>query len=215
MFRTLHRFYVAALWLVWLLAAFAIYEQRALVAPLWELGELVLNQDREASPPRARLVGTVRSVYSGDGFQLKDDAGYLFNYGLAGVEAPKPEAGLSSLDLRSAQGSRSNLAALLVDRRVEIEVTRANPETRTGLGLVRTEGTNLNTLVLASGWAELRREQIRGLPLKEQFAMVFAEQSARRRGVGLWTSNGGGQNAGSPAGFLTNEPAGDSSTDGR
>ncbi|MHB1306525.1 MAG: thermonuclease family protein [Limisphaerales bacterium] len=215
MFRILHRLYVAGLWLVWMLAAFAVYEQRALVAPLRELGELIWNQDRESSPPRTRLVGTVRSVYSGDGFQLKDDAGYLFNYGLAGVDAPKAEAALSPLDLQTARGSRSNLAALLVDRRVEIEVTRANPETRTGLGLVRAEGTNLNTLVLASGWAELRREQIRGLPLKEQFAMVLAEQSARRRGMGLWALNGRGQSAGSAAGSLTNKPAGDSSADGR
>jgi len=189
MFKILHRLCGAVFWAAWLLVAVFIYQRRAALAPVGDLVELLWNQDRRASPDRPRLIGRVNAVYAGDGVQLRDDRGSLFNYGLAGVAAPHADEHSSPADRQRAAHSRTNLARLVLHQRVEIEVTRGNPETRTGLGLLWLGPTNVNVSVLAAGDGTLRRDQIRALPLKVQWTMVGAERSARESRPGIVATN--------------------------
>jgi len=68
-------------------------------------------------------------------------------------------------------------------------VTLANPQTRTGLGLVRCGGMNINAEVLAAGQGSLNPRQIQMLPLADEFELLRAEHQARRLRVGVWSKS--------------------------
>ena len=186
LFWKLHRAVQACFWLLWLLVAGFLYTQRALFVPAVDLAELWWNQPRDQRGELGQLSGRVTKVYDGDSFQLRDDKGLLYNYGLAGVTVPKPGAKASRLERAAAGEALTNLTRVLVGEKVDLVVTLANPQNRTGLGLAQVGGTNLNAWVLTEGWGRLNRDQIRALPLVEQFGLVSAERAARRRGAGVW-----------------------------
>lgn len=188
MFWFLHRLVRFVGWVFLAGVAFYLYQQRAALEPVWDYAELWWNRPSRLPGSLPQIAGEVTQVYSGDGLQIRDDQGTRFNYGLAGVVAPKPAPDASEVQRQLARTSLTNLAVLALGQKVTIDVTLENPASRTGLGLVRLGPTNLNERVLAEGWGRLKREQIRTLSLMEQFELVSAERAARKRGKGLWSA---------------------------
>jgi endonuclease YncB( thermonuclease family) len=187
MFWFLHRAGIAAFWCLWLVAAFVVYEQRAVLEPAFDYPGLVWRHGLGATQDLPTLEGKVMMVFAGDSFQFVDAGGYGFNYGLAGVTAPRAGRADAPGQKRLADLSRTNLLQLLAGRHVAVTVTLANPQTRTGLGLVHCGRTNINAAVLAAGQGWLNPRQIELLPLAEEFELLRAEHQAQRLRVGVWS----------------------------
>ena len=187
MFWFLHRACIVAFWCVWVAAAVIVYEQRAVLSPAFDYAGLVWRHGLGATQELPTLEGRVTMVFAGDSFQLVDANGYNFNYGLAGVAAPRAGRDDAPEQKRLADQSRTNLLQLLAGRHITVTVTLANPQTRTGLGLVWCGGTNLNAAVLAAGQGSLIPKQIAMLPLADEFDLLRAEHQARRSRVGVWS----------------------------
>lgn len=187
LFWTLHRAVKVLFWCFWLAVAGFVYTQRAALQPAVDLAELWWNLPKDRSAELAQISGRVTRLFAGDSLQVRTDEGVLFNYGLAGASVPKPGPKATTLEYQAARLSQTNLSALVLGERVDIQVTLANPQNRTGLGLVRVGGTNVNEALLRSGWASLKREQIRALPLLAQYELVRAERLARHERLGLWS----------------------------
>jgi endonuclease YncB( thermonuclease family) len=186
LFWMLHRAVKALFWCFWLAVVGFLYTQRAALQPAVDFAELWWNLPADRPAQLARLSGRVTRLFAGDSLQLQDHQGWLFNYGLAGVSAPRPTPTATPMERLAAGACQTNLSQLVLGQRIEIDVTLANPQNRTGLGLVRVGGTNVNEMMLRSGWASLKRGQIRVLPLLTQYELVRAERLARQRRLGLW-----------------------------
>lgn len=190
MFRTLHRLLVLGYWCFWAAVLFWLYTQRARFQPAVDYAELLVRQDRSASSPLTEFTGTVARVYSGVSFQVRDGNGALLNYGLAGVSGPVTNGPTATAGGRLlAAQALTNLSDWIVGAPVRIEVMLENPASRTGLGVVWRETTNINARVLAQGLGTLRRDQIRRLPVLEQYGLVRAERQARRERRGVWAAD--------------------------
>jgi len=188
-FRFLHRLLIFGYWVFWGTVCFVLYTQRARLQPAWDYGELVWKQDRTAPAQLTVLTGTVMRVHTPTGFQLRDQAGALYNYGLAGVAAPGTNRTTAeSARLLEAQ-ALTNLTRWLAGKSVRLEVTLENPATRTGLGQTWLGDTNINQRLLAEGLGVLNRDQIRRLPLEEQYRLVQAERAARANRRGIWAES--------------------------
>lgn len=186
LFWTLHRAMKALVWCFWIAAAGFLYTQRATLEPAVDLAELWWNRPSNRPSELGRIEGRVTRIFAADSLQLRDDNGWLFNYGLAGASVPKTSLNATLNDRYAARAGLTNVTRLVLDQRVAIDVTLANPQTRTGLGLVRVGETNVNETLLRDGLARLNRDQIRALPLLDQYALVRAERLARRERIGLW-----------------------------
>jgi endonuclease YncB( thermonuclease family) len=186
LFWSLHRAVKVLFWCFWIAVAGFLYTQRAALKPAADLAELWWNLPSDRPAELALLSGRVTRLFAGDSLQLQDQHGWLFNYGLAGVSVPKAGPTATAADRLAAGASQTNLSRLVLGKRIDIQVTLANPQNRTGLGLVRVGETNVNEVLLRSGWASLKREQIRALPLRTQYGLVRAERLARQDRVGLW-----------------------------
>lgn len=75
------------------------------------------------------------------------------------------------------------MTRLVLNQHVAIDVTLANPQTGPDWAPVRVGGTNVNETLLRDGLARLNRDQIRVLPLLDQYALVRAERLARRERI--------------------------------
>lgn len=189
MFRFLHRLLILSYWVFWGAVLFALYTQRARLQPAWDYGELLWKQDRTAPAQLTVLTGTVTRVHTPNGFQVRDQAGTLFNYGLAGVAPPDTNLiAAASVRMLSAQ-AMTNLTGWLAGKSVRIEVTLENPATRTGLGQTWLGDTNVNERLLAEGLGVLNQDQIRRLPLDQQYRLVQAERAAQANRRGIWAEN--------------------------
>jgi len=186
LFWALHRAVKALFWCFWIAAAGFLYTQRAALEPAVDLTELWWNRPSNRPSELGRIEGRVTRLFAADSLQLRDDNGWLFNYGLAGAAVPKVSMNATSNDRYAAGAGLTNVTRLVLNQHVAIDVTLANPQTRTGLGLVRVGGTNVNETLLRDGLARLNRDQIRVLPLLDQYALVRAERLARRERIGLW-----------------------------
>ena len=187
MFWFLHRACVVAFWCLWLAAAVVVYRQRAVLEPAFDYAGLVWRHGLGATQALPTLEGKATMVFAGDSFQFVDANGYGFNYGLAGVAAPRAGRDDAPEQKRLADQSRTNLLQLLAGRHVTVLVTLANPQTRTGQGLVRCGGMNINAAVLAAGQGSLNPRQIQMLPLADEFELLRAEHQARWLRVGVWS----------------------------
>lgn len=186
MFKFLHRVWVTIYWAFWAAVAFYLYTQRAAFQPALDYAEIYWNRPSAAPAQFPVFTGVVTRVYAGDGFQIRDGSAVLYNFGLAGVAAPRTNLVSTAAERVLFVGAVSNLESLVVGQRVSIDVTLAKPETYTGLGIVHSRGTNVNERVLAQGYGTLKREQIRALPVAEQYRLVRAERLAQKRRLGLW-----------------------------
>jgi endonuclease YncB( thermonuclease family) len=187
MFWFLHRACIVAFWCLWLAAAVVVYEHRAVLQPAFEYASLVWRHGLGATRELPVLEGKATRVFAGDSFEFEDTGGYVFNYGLAGVAAPRAGRDDAPDQKRLADQSRTNLLQLLAGRHITVTVTLANPQTRTGLGLVACGGMNINAAVLAAGQGSLNPKQIAMLPLADEFELLRAEHQARRQRIGIWS----------------------------
>jgi endonuclease YncB( thermonuclease family) len=183
LFWFLHRACRAIFWLAWLGVLLFLYRHRAILEPAREAFELWRQRTPAAAASEAGVcTGRVTRVYSGDGFQLRDSTGSLYNLGLAGVAVPKTGA-----DARRLAGpGLTNLTRLIQGTAIEVRLTVSNPQTRTGLGIAWLGPTNVNELLLSGGWGRLQRDQIRSLPLAQQLRFVQAERDAKFARRGVW-----------------------------
>jgi endonuclease YncB( thermonuclease family) len=121
--------------------------------------------------------GKVTRVLSGDMFILKDERGRICKIRLTGVEAPNYE-----LNNREAQwraiASKTSLSQLVLSNDVRVELTYTN-DSRCALGIVYVGTNNLNVNAVETGIVQVKRENLRGLPLKDRYALIQAERKAR------------------------------------
>ncbi|MBM3883866.1 MAG: hypothetical protein FJ387_29875 [Verrucomicrobia bacterium] len=195
MFWFLHRSVMAVGWCVLGALGFWLYQQRAALQPAWDYVVLWYHAERGGPETWPELAGRVTGVYNGASFQLRHASGWHFNYGLAGVDAPQAITSFRIEEQAAFHASRSNLVTLIQGEEVRIEVTLANPQTRTGLGVVWLNSTNVNLAQLSAGHGRLKREQLRGLPVRQQYEYARGERTARRERRGLWAETAAGAGA--------------------
>lgn len=188
-FWFLHRLGVALFWTFWVVVAVMLYQQREALSPLRDLGELAWHRKPAPAEGHPRLEGRGVRAYSGLGFEFRGTNGVALNIGLAGVvldgAITNAQNGAESL----LEAARGHLHQTIAGRPVVIELLVSNPPARTGLGVAFVEGTNVNVIALAQGFGRVQREQIRTLPLRQQWEFLQAERTARREGRGWWHSD--------------------------
>lgn len=187
LFWFLHRMLAGLVWCFWLGVAVFVFRHRAALEPVRVGAELWWHRTPEASQPIGQLSGRVIRIYDGNSVQLRDDRGWVFNYGLAGVEAPRTGPNASPAERAQAEAAATALRRWLLDEPVEIAVTLANPQNRTGQGVMQTARTNVNEAMLAEGHGRFVPARIRGLPLVQQMRLAQAERHARRQQLGVWS----------------------------
>jgi endonuclease YncB( thermonuclease family) len=186
-FWFLNRACRAVFWLAWLGVIAFLYQHRATLDPARDAFDLWRQRTPAPAPDAGTYTGSVTRVYAADGFQLRDSSGTAYNLGLAGINAPKPGAPLAT-DRLLAGACLTNLTRLIAGAQLEVRLTLANPQTRTGLGIAWLGPTNINELLLEGGWARLNRDQIRSLPLLQQMRLAQAERNAKHAARGLWAT---------------------------
>ncbi|MEM7051987.1 MAG: thermonuclease family protein [Acidobacteriota bacterium] len=152
-------------------------------APLCRVSLLVVVVMLLGCPPAApekeatSLRGRVTSVVDGDSLQVEVD-GLAVEVRLWGVDCP--EGGQPG-----GEEARSFVEASWLDRWVEIEVVGIDRYGRT-VAIVRGDsGEELNSELLAAGWAWWYR---RYAPRRDDYQAIEAE--ARQAGRGLWSQAG-------------------------
>lgn len=189
LFWFLYRVGVTLFWLFWIAVAVVLYQRREALMPLRDLGELAWHRQSVPADGHPRLEGSGVRAYSGTGFEFRGTNGVAFNFGLAGVTLPRTAADQAGDARTFIETARGNLQQLIAGQPLVVEILVSNPEARTGLGVASTGGTNLNLLTLSQGFGQVRREQIRSLPLRQQWDFLEAERAARRQGLGIWQTN--------------------------
>ena len=162
-----------------------LYEQRELVAPLVNYAERW--KEGKAEPPRAsvQLRGEVIKVVDGNTFQFRGPSGFVYSFGLTGVEAPSPRNKTNLIERKLGLESKDHLSALISSRQITTDVTYFNPN-RSGLGIVYLGGTNINLAMVEAGLVRVNEAFIKNLTLQEQFALVTAQKKAREQKLGIW-----------------------------
>jgi endonuclease YncB( thermonuclease family) len=157
--------------------ALLLYQHRSRLTPALDLVRSLRLPHGLEQQPSGAITGRVLQVFSGDSFQLRDDQGRVANVRLTGLAAPDLRSTDPTERLLAAQ-SRTNLSDLVRSNSVRVMVTYSN-EAGAVLGLAYQGETNLNVAMVRAGWAVARRDFMRGLPLKDRYALIRAERSAK------------------------------------
>ena len=177
MFRQLHRICVGFCWLVVIGFAGALYYHRSLFYPLVDLVEALRVRDGLEQQKSGEISGKVTQVLSGDMLIVRDKRGRGRTIRLTGVEAPNYELNNRSAQSR-ALASRTNLSRLVLSKDVRVELTYTN-DSHCALGIVYVGTNNINVEAVEIGSVQAKRENMRGLPLKDRYALIQAERKAR------------------------------------
>jgi len=122
---------------------------------------------------------TITRVIDSENLQARDAEGRLLTVRLAGIESVT--AGRRDADaLERAQEARELLSSLVLSNTVQVEVALTN-EARVWLGLVRVGDTNVNTAILAAGYANFRPDYMGGASLRSRWALLQADRHARKQ----------------------------------
>ena len=157
----------------------AMVYHRALFYPLVDLVDALRDRDGLEQQKSGEMSGKVERVLSGDMFVLKDERGRTCTIRLTGVAAPAYELNNREAQVR-AVASKTNLSQLLLSKNVRVELTYTN-DSRCALGIVYAGTNNINVTAVETGIVQLKRENLRGLPLKDRFALIHAERKARAK----------------------------------
>jgi len=164
-------------WLAVIAFTGMLYHHRSLFCPLVDLVEALRVREGLEQQKSGEMSGTVARVLSGDMFILKDERGRSCTIRLTGVEAPTYELNNRAAQLR-AVASQTNLSRLVLSNSVRVEVTYTN-DSRGALGIVYVGTNNINAKAVETGIVQAKRENMRGLPLKDRYALIQAERKAR------------------------------------
>ncbi len=169
---------------IFVACGFLLYQQRAALDPVWVLWDAYRNKGSEELKTEI-ATGKVTQVVDPLTVSLQFEHGRYYNLRLAGlVFPPRPQRSDPAYDQFEKQ-ARERLATIVSGRAAEIQLLHAYDAQR-GLGVLFVETTNVNALVLRQGNAKLKREYIKGLPVREQYDFMRAEQLARKERLGLW-----------------------------
>ena len=154
-----------------------LYQHRSRLTPVIDLVRSLRLPDGLEQQPAGVITGRVVQVFSGDSFQLRQDQRRTVSVRLTGLAAPDLRSPNPAERLLAAQ-SRTNLSELVRLNPVRVTVTYSS-DPGAVLGLAYVGETNLNVAIVRAGWAEARRDFMRGLPLKDRYALIRAERSAK------------------------------------
>lgn len=177
MFRQLHKVCVGFFWLGVIAVAGVMYHHRSLFYPLADLVEALRVREGLEQQKSGEMSGKVARVLSGDMFILKDERGRSCTIRLTGVEAPAYELNNREAQVR-AVASKTNLSQLILSKDVRVELTCTN-DSRAALGIVYVGTNNINVKAVETGIVQAKRQNMRGLPLKDRYALIQAERKAR------------------------------------
>jgi endonuclease YncB( thermonuclease family) len=178
MFHTLHKTVLVMFWVFLACLGIYVYQQRAVFYPLVDLAEALRIQEGFEQKVSGEVIGRVVKVYDGDSFQIRDAQGKAFTIRLTGLDAPDIQR-TNKAELLLAGESKTNLTRLILSNHVRVQITYSN-DARVALGIAYLGQTNINATVVATGMAELKREYMNGLPLKERYALLRAERAAKQ-----------------------------------
>lgn len=167
----------------WLAAAFLMWSQRERALPLVDQYQLWRDVNWSQPSPLPRMEATVVRSLGETSVQLKAVDGVLWNVGLVGGETNGLP--LTAAGFKWSAEARRELAGRLAGRRVEFAWTRTNV-TRTALGFLYVDGTNSLVGAVQDGLLVLKPEDVRVLPVREQYALRLADRAARADGAGRW-----------------------------
>jgi endonuclease YncB( thermonuclease family) len=177
MFRQLHKGWVRFCWLALIAFAGVMYYHRSLFYPLVDLIDALRVREGLEQKHSGEMSGKVAGVLSGDMFILRDERGRRYTIRLTGVEAPSYELANREAQLR-ALASRTNLSRLVLSNDVRVELTCTN-DSRCALGIVYVGTNNINVKAVEAGIVQAKRENMRGLALKDRYALIQAQRKAR------------------------------------
>jgi endonuclease YncB( thermonuclease family) len=177
MFRLLHKVYLGFCWLAVIAVAGLMYYHRSVCYPLVDLVDALRVREGLEQQKSGEMSGKVARVLSGDMFILRDERGRACTIRLTGVEAPSYELNNRAAQLR-ALASKTNLSRLVLSNNVRVELTCTN-DSRCALGIVYVGTNNINVQAVETGIVQAKRENMRGLPLKDRYALIQAKRRAR------------------------------------
>jgi endonuclease YncB( thermonuclease family) len=176
MFNFLHKVYLLG-WSVliiggvlWLYPRSGIPERLAVAAELWSMHDETPTRSLE------QISGVPIQIVDGGSFTMRASNNQLYTIGLAGVNAPPVRSTQAKTD--PGEQSRALLSDLILSNEVDVALSWVDPQFR-GIGLVRAGAINVNAEMVESGLVRLNREYLRGLPLREKYALVAAERRVR------------------------------------
>jgi endonuclease YncB( thermonuclease family) len=175
----LHKGYIGLCWLVVVAFAGVVYYHRSVFYPVVDLADALRVREGLEQQKSGEMSGTVAHVLSGDMFVLRDERGQPHTIRLTGVEAPRYELDDPAAQLR-AVACKTNLSRLILSNDVRVEVTYTN-DPRCALGIVYVGTNNINVKAVETGIAQAKRENMRGLPLKDRYALIQAERRAQAK----------------------------------
>ncbi len=177
--RLLKGFVIAS----WLAAAVALWSQRERARPLVDQYQLWHDVNWSQPSPLPRIDVTAVRMVGATTVQLRTPDRQLLNAGLLALDASGVP--LNPAGMRWATGITTNLARRLAGRNVGFAYTLTNAS-RTGLGFLIVDGTNLVHEAVREGWFALKPEEARVLPVAEQYQLRLEDRAARAAGAGRW-----------------------------
>lgn len=148
----------------------------------WALGVAAVGVAAVLWSPRAQaegvLVGTVTRVHDGDTVSLTQGQ-HTVVVRLSAVDAPE-------LSQAHGQDARRALHACAFGRQAVLNVHATDRHGRT-VGQLDAGGQDCGLVLLRAGLAWHAKAYAKALPQADQLAYDAAEQSARRRRLGLWS----------------------------
>jgi endonuclease YncB( thermonuclease family) len=181
MFHFLHKLVVYLCYAMLVGLLFVIYENRAVFSPVVDLIEVVRLRENDEPKSIVKLAGIVTRVPDGASLQFKDDQGQSYYVQLTGVEVPVYSVTHNKEQRQTAKRCHDYLRDRVLSNRVEVAFSFL--QGTSGLGLVYVGKTNINATMVAAGHATLKRDYMKGLPFKDQYALVRARRSAEEKSV--------------------------------
>jgi endonuclease YncB( thermonuclease family) len=178
MFHVLHRVYVLS-WVVLSLGLVVwLYPRTGISEPLLDGYAVWQNGPAPAVQPAAELSGMVLRVIDGTSFTLRSASREVYTVGLLGVAGPVRLAKPTAAEVESAQRAQNFLSGLILSNEVQVMATWLDPQRR-AVGIVHLGETNINAAMIEAGMQHLKKEHIKGLPWRDQYALFRAERKAR------------------------------------
>jgi endonuclease YncB( thermonuclease family) len=170
MFHFLHKIYLLG-WAALIIGVVVLLYPRSGISEQLEVGlEVWRNSDGISDRTLEHISGTPIRIFDGTTFTLRGPENQLYTIGLVGLSIP-------SRPPFSPAESKALLSDLILSNEVDLALSWLDPQLR-GLAVVRLGKTNVNAVMIKSGFATLNRNYIKGLPLLDQYKLIQAERAA-------------------------------------